>query len=136
MKIQKYIDMAYGNPRGREWLNITHEEYLWSKWCQEVLNHTQSYWVPDLERPEKILIAAIWHFGFAHNSPMSLELRRTARRLRRSDPPERGVGAPKREFAVGAQDIGVYKMPLEFYLLDNFLEHEVRPRMDSSTKVS
>lgn len=137
MKMQKYIDMAYGNPRGLEWLNIMHEEFLWTKWCNKVISNTQANWILDSDRPTKILMAAIWHFGFAHDTPMSEELRKTARRLRKGDdPPERGAGASFTGIAPCVRDLSIHKIPLEFYLLDNFLEHEVRPKMDSSTKES
>lgn len=137
MKIQKYIDMAYGNPRGIEWLNLLHKPQMWYRWSKKVLEHTAPRWIPDRNRPEKILTAAIWHFGYANDSPSSEVLRRTARRLRRGGTPlERGVGALKGDLRSLNADFNIYGMPREFWLLDNFLEHEIRPLMDSLTKAT
>lgn len=137
MKMQKYVDMAYGNPRGTEWLNLIHHRETWTKWCRKVLEHTSVGWLSDSDRPEKILTAAIWHFGYAHDSCKGPELRKTARRLRRGEAPrDRGEGALKWGPDISSAELSVYGMPLEFYLLDNFLEREVRPMMDTLTKTT
>lgn len=136
MKVQKYIDMAYNNPRGLEWINLLHRPDIWPFWSKRVQEHTKPNWFHDTDRPEKIFTAAIWHFGYARDSLASKALRKTAFRLRRGDAPrERGAGASKRgDFETLGTEMILYGMPLEFWLLDNFLEHEIRPLMDTSTK--
>lgn len=136
MEMQKYIDMAYGNPRGLEWLNTIHAEPLWTKWQTTIFGWVKVNKVPDKYRPKKILIAAIWHFGFAHDSVNSPEVRRTAWRLRRGDlPPERGEGWLKRSLPPSCAEMQTFGMPVEFWELENFLEHSVRPCLETSTKL-
>lgn len=135
MKKQKYRDMAYGNNRGRAWLRLIHSKEIWNKWLKAVSDQFGTRWPQDENRPAKILTAAIWHFGFANDMEHSRAARATARRLRRGDvPPDRGAGESSRAFAVKDVEIRTYSMPMEFWLLENFLEHEVRPRMDGSAK--
>lgn len=136
MKMQKYRDMAYNNNRGKVWLQTIHSNEVWNKWCKKVTDQFGTKWHPDKNRPAKILTAAIWHFGYANDAVHSKAVRATARRLRSVDlPPERGAGVSKRGFEVSDVEILTYSMPLEFWLLDNFLEHEVRPRMEGASKI-
>lgn len=136
MKMQKYIDMAYGNPRGLEWINLIHSEMLWDKWCRTIHGHATTKWTPDKDRPGKVLTAAIWHFGYAHDAVGSRAVLRTAWRLRRGDlPPERGAGVLNRGLPISGVEIRTFGMPIEFWALENFLEHDVRPCMESSTKL-
>lgn len=136
MKKQKYRDMAYSNDRGRAWLRLIHSKEIWYKWCKKVSDQFGSKWPPDENRPAKILTAAIWHFGFANDAMRSRNVRATARRLRRGEaPPERGVGELKGGLEVSDVEIRTYSMPMEFWVLENFLEYEVRPSMEGATKV-
>ena len=139
MKTQKYQDMAYGNSRGLEWLNLLQSEQMWSRWVNKVDGMSGRGWIPDPQRAEKILTAAIWHFGYAHDSPNSEELRRTAKRLRKGEweaPRDRGSGEAKGGFlSLAGPEMRAFGMPWEFWELDNFLEHQVRPMMASLTKV-
>lgn len=137
MKTQKYVDMAYSNPRGIEWLNLIHTPKMWYRWSKKVLENTSMKWAIDHNRPKKILTAAIWHFGYAHDSPNSEVLRRTVHRLRRGEaPPEWGEGVFKKSVRNLNVEFSIYGMPLEFWLLDNFLEYEIRPLMGTLTKTT
>lgn len=133
MKVKKYEDMAYTNPRGMEWINTMYLDDVWSRWCKKVLNHSKATWQEDPNRPEKILCAAIWHWGYAHDNIKSPAVQRTAWRLRH--PREEGAGAFKGGFRKLSQNSVMGNLPLEFYLLEEFLENVVRPRLESATKL-
>ncbi len=136
MKRQKYRDMAYTNSKGCSWLRLIHQKDIWDKWARLVSRHFQNISYPDKNLPAKILTSAIWHFGFANDRENSKNVRVTAQRLRRGNlPPERGAEVLNRDLSASCVEMRTYGMPLEFWLLENFLENEVRPRMDGATKI-
>jgi hypothetical protein len=136
MRRQKYIDMAYSNPKGQEWLRTLHRTDFWNQWCTLVKNASPKRWYPDISgqrtRAEKIVVAAIWHFGFANDSPRSEAVRRTCGRLR--NPPDKGGGVDLYGTSQNAMDYRTFGMPREFWWLEEFLEYTIRPHLDSSDK--
>lgn len=125
--MDKYEDMAYINERGQAWFQVLLSPPVWNKWVTRVARSTRDvkvFGTPE-EYARRILIEAIWHRGYAKNLTDPRAMARCARRLRQ--PRERGEGHDPRGRSVLATDLTAHGMPMEFTILDEFLEKEVRP---------
>lgn len=131
MNYQKYRDMAFTNPIGKVWLRTIHKKEVWSRWVAKVAQLGLSQ-RPLHDYAGAILIEAIWHLGFAGDmrSGNTGICENCAARLRGTSRRE-GLGGGSGE---GALDKSLFGMPWEFQVLDDFLEHEVRPQIPYVTK--
>lgn len=135
MNYQKYKDMALTNPIGKVWLRTIHKKEVWSRWIAKVAQLGLSQ-RPLHDYSDAILIEAIWHLGFAEDmcsgnagicENCAARLRGTSRREGLGSGDDVGSGE-------GALDKSLFGMPWEFQVLDDFLEHEVRPQIPYVTK--
>lgn len=135
MNYQKYKDMALTNPIGKVWLRTIHKKEIWSRWVAKVAQLGLSQ-RPLHDYADAILIEAIWHLGFAGDmrggnegicENCAARLRGTSRREGLGSGSDVGSGE-------GASDKSLFGMPWEFQVLDDFLEHEVRPQIPYVTK--
>lgn len=134
MRRKKYEHMAYQNSVGKEWIQIMTSKDVWDYWCKYLSVRVLGNWYSDPDRPEKIFTVAIWYLGYSKVALGGPELRMAARRLR-SAPPERGTGALKKGLLPCSANTCYMGYPIEFYWLEEFLEHVVRPRMSGSAKL-
>ena len=127
MDITKYIDMAYGNPKGRQWLNILFRPDIWAKWNKKIQARAPINKYPGAQKnyAQRIVIEAVWHFGYAQDYSNIKEMSRCARRLR--NPPDRGAGDINSGICGSERDFLTTRLPWELQELDDFLEHYVRP---------
>lgn len=136
VQVQKYIDMAYGNSIGRRWLRTLHKPDIWAQWRSRVFDRVSKFEgsnmrteIKDLKTyPDRIVISAIWHLGYARDATPTETMARGARRLR--TPPDGGSGVSMGPAAFTSLDFRTYGMPWEYIALDEFLETVVRPALN------
>ena len=121
MNQKKYEDMAYMNPTGRAWLRALYEPSTWASWLRRAsgIGLTE---LPLDRYAADIVVAAIWHFGFAHDMDVlsaNVQVLRSTYRLR-------GAADKKIQYE---RDYNTHPLPREFAEFDDFLEHEVRPQL-------
>lgn len=121
MNQKKYEDMAYMNPTGRAWLRALYEPTTWASWLHRASGIGLTELPPDRYAAD-IVVAAIWHFGFAHD----LDIPSLGGRILRTSYRLRGVADVKIGYEQG---YNCYPLPREFVEFDDFLEHEVRPQL-------
>ena len=127
MDYKKYEDMAYGNPRGKKWLEILHSPEIWPRWVKEVEGHADKRLLKLMSAEEhatRIITEAVWYLGFVQRLN-DRELKRCALRLRR--PPDRGDGVDEERITPRIWSGWLNRIPWEFIWLDDFLEYWVRP---------
>ena len=120
----KYINMVYNNKVGIKWWNVLQRPDIWTKWCNKVKAHDKSIKNPE-DYARRIVIEALWHFGYAQDYTNIKEMTRCARRLRR--PPERGAGDVNSRVYASEMDFSTRRLPWELQEFDDFLEYHVRP---------
>lgn len=99
MDIQKYKDMAIGNPQGVRWLQAVQVPRIWNKFIKIFpTNSTEEF-------AKYALIEMIWFYGYSR------------------DVYNRVL---KRMHLHGSRSNSAGNFPLEFILIDNFFEREVR----------
>lgn len=127
--MDKYEDMAYMNERGVLWLKTLREPTMWSKWLDIVRRSDRGAKIEGRleDYAYRIVLEAIWHRGYAKDADNNAVMARCARRLRK--PPDRGAGATKGGSDLYALDLNSQALPREFILLDEFLEHTVKPAL-------
>jgi hypothetical protein len=122
MDTQKYTDMAYLNPTGIRWIGALAKDGVWEKFV-----HRMGLFIPEKVAYDphvyarKILIAAIWHIGFANDLGCEREMKRCAKSLHTVN---------KNEGAAWRIWYDAYRFPYEFIELDNFLEYVVRDQVE------
>lgn len=99
MNIQKYKDMAIGNPQGVRWLQAIQVPRIWNKFIKIFPTN------PTEEFAKYVLTEMIWFYGYSRGHYRAV-LNRMAQH--------------------GSRSTCGSNLPLEFILVDNFFEKEVR----------
>ena len=123
MDTTKYVNMVYNNSEGKKWWRVLQRPDIWAKWDKKVQSHAHKTQLKDYA--QRILIEALWHFGYAQDYTDVRAMARCARRLRQ--PPETGAGELKTGVYRCERDLAVRSIPWELQELDDFLEYYVRP---------
>ena len=127
MDIDKYVDMAYNNPKGQRWYEVLYSENIWSLWKNKIYRRINKNTDPKFLESyvKRIVIEAVWHFGYAQDYMSIKEMGRCAHRLRH--PPEEGAGVVYSGASRADLDMKVGHTPWELVEFDAFLEYYVRP---------
>lgn len=136
IELTKYQDMAYCNRAGRVWLRVLSCAEVWGLWEAQLRAFSRS--LGTNVSAERVKVMCIWNFGFLEKgdgggqrtafeirNPRGSEGDITAREGRRST--RNTIAKP----ALGSRMGNVHAMSREMQMFDEFLEHVVRPRVES-----
>lgn len=145
IELTKYKDMAYCNRVGRVWLRVLGCAEVWGLWEKELRAFSRALGT-DVSA-KRVMVMCIWNFGFLERSDGGGQ--RTAfeiRYPRGSDGDlanrqgnkvfEGYARRSSRKPAIGYRLTNPRAMSREMQMFDEFLEHTVRPQVDSLLNIT
>ena len=140
IELTKYKDMAYCNRVGRAWLRVLSCAEVWGLWETQLRAFSRS--LGTNVSAERVKVMCIWNFGFLERGDgggqrTAFEIRHPRGRdgdlaNRRGEKCNQGYARlEKSKPAIGQQCTNPGSMSREMQMFDEFLEHVVRPRVES-----
>lgn len=110
MNLHKYVDMAYMNSKGVQWITNLKRNDIWPKWVEKVKIVRKG----DEDYAWQIVVDAVWYYGYSERKVAPLDIKFFMRNA---------YGEK-----IKGSNTATYSW--EFIELDNFLETYVRPFVD------
>lgn len=140
IELIKYKDMAYCNRVGRVWLRVLSCAEVWGLWENQLRAFSRA--LGTNVSAERVKVMCIWNFGFLEKGDGGGQ--RTAFEIRyprgsdedlanrRGEKWSQGYARlAKSKPAIGQQCTNPNAISREMQMFDEFLEHVVRPRVES-----